>query len=45
MAITGNGLKTLDVLQGSYEKQQAIRPRLADFEAMVEQDREEVYVR
>ena len=45
MAITGNGLKTLDVLQDSYEKQQAIRPRLADFEAMVEQDREEVYVR
>src|SRR5271154_2596330 len=45
VAITGNGLKTLDVLQGSYEPQQAIRPRLADFEAMVEQDREEVYVR
>src|ERR1700729_900332 len=49
MAITGNGLKTLDVLQGSYEPQQAIRPRLADFEAMVEKDveneREEVYVR
>jgi threonine synthase len=45
MAITGNGLKTLDVLQGSYEQQQAIRPRLADFEAMVEQDREEAYVR
>src|SRR5450755_2243419 len=49
MAITGNGLKTLDVLEGRYEPQQAIRPRLADFEALVErdveQDREELYVR
>jgi threonine synthase len=45
MAITGNGLKTLDVLDGKYEQQQAIRPRLADFEALVEQEREEVYVR
>jgi threonine synthase len=45
MAITGNGLKTLDVLEGKYEQQQAIRPRLSDFEALVEQEREEVYVR
>jgi threonine synthase len=45
MAITGNGLKTLDVLEGKYEPQQAIRPRLADFEALVEQEREEAYVR
>jgi threonine synthase len=51
VAITGNGLKTLDVLQGKYEQKQAIRPRMADFEAMVEQDLEEknageeVYVR
>jgi threonine synthase len=49
MAITGNGLKTTDVLQGRYEQQQAIRPRLADFEALVEanqeQEKEEVYVR
>src|SRR6202521_5722493 len=48
VAITGNGLKTMDVLQGSFEPQQAIRPRLADFEAMVEEnaehDREEAYV-
>jgi threonine synthase len=48
-AITGNGLKTLDVLQGKYEQKQAIRPRLADFEALVEQVEknvvEEVYVR
>ena len=26
VAITGNGLKTMDVLQGSFEAQQAIRP-------------------
>jgi threonine synthase len=45
IAITGNGLKTTDVLQDKFEQQQAIRPRLADFEALVEQDREEVYVR
>src|SRR6202042_3312600 len=45
MAITGNGLKTLDVLDGKYEQQQAIRPRLSDFEALVEQEREEVYAR
>jgi threonine synthase len=45
MAITGNGLKTMDVLEGKYDQQQAIRPRLSDFEALVEQEREEVYVR
>jgi threonine synthase len=47
VAITGNGLKTTDVLQGKYEQQQPIRPRLADFEASVEakQELEEVYVR
>src|SRR5271165_3404561 len=38
LCITGNGLKTTDVLQGKYEQQQAIRPRLADFEALVEKD-------
>ncbi len=30
--ITGNGLKTTDVLAGAYETEQAIRPRLTDFE-------------
>jgi threonine synthase len=35
--ITGNGLKTTDALQGSYELGQAVRPRLADFEAYVEE--------
>ncbi len=33
--ITGNGLKTTDCLQDSYETSQAIRPRLADFENFV----------
>jgi len=35
--ITGNGLKTTDVLAGAYDEREAIRPRLADFEALVEQ--------
>uniref|UniRef100_A0A7V5CTW2 Threonine synthase n=1 Tax=Acidobacterium capsulatum TaxID=33075 RepID=A0A7V5CTW2_9BACT len=35
--ITGNGLKTTDALQGAYEPEQAVRPRLADFEAYVEE--------
>jgi threonine synthase len=35
--ITGNGLKTTDVLQGAYDQSQAIRPRLADFENFVEE--------
>src|SRR6202012_3168717 len=30
--ITGNGLKTTDVLQGAYETEEPIRPRLTDFE-------------
>ncbi len=39
--ITGNGLKTTDVLNGAYDQRQAIRPRLADFEQFVEQLRSE----
>jgi threonine synthase len=39
--ITGNGLKTTDALQGQYEEEAAIRPRLADFEEFVERGREE----
>ena len=35
--ITGNGLKTTDCLQGAYAKERAIRPRLSDFEAYVEE--------
>src|SRR6202451_2794701 len=35
--ITGNGLKTTDVLHGAYDQSHAIRPRLADFENFVEE--------
>jgi threonine synthase len=35
--ITGNGLKTTDCLQGAFEQERAIRPRLSDFEAYVEE--------
>ncbi len=35
--ITGNGLKTTDCLQGAYKVSHAIRPRLTDFEAFVEE--------
>src|SRR5271163_2303489 len=44
VAITGNGLKTMDVLHDKYNQRQAIRPKLADFEALVEAAaQEEVY--
>ena len=36
LCITGNGLKTTDVLAGKYAAEEAIRPRLADFEAFLE---------
>ena len=39
--ITGNGLKTTDVLQGAYAQHAAVRPRLADFEAYLEQQAEQ----
>ena len=35
--ITGNGLKTTDCRQGAYRQDEAIRPRLSDFEAFVEE--------
>jgi threonine synthase len=35
--ITGNGLKTTDALSGAYAQEAAIRPRLSDFDAYVEQ--------
>ncbi|MGA3011199.1 MAG: threonine synthase [Terracidiphilus sp.] len=38
--ITGNGLKTTDCLNGAYDRSQAIRPRLSDFEAFVEEHNE-----
>jgi len=36
--ITGNGLKTTDVLNGAYDQSRAIRPRLTDFENFVEEN-------
>jgi threonine synthase len=33
--ITGNGLKTTDVLTGAYDQSRSIRPRLSDFETVV----------
>ena len=38
--ITGNGLKTTDCLHGAFDQSQAIRPRLSDFEAFVEEHNE-----
>ena len=40
--ITGNGLKTTDVLQGAYEQQIAVRPRLSDFSAYLEEQEDRV---
>jgi len=39
--ITGNGLKTTDVLDGAYEQHAAIRARLGDFENYVAERKEE----
>ena len=39
--ITGNGLKTTDVLQGAYEQHAAVRPRLGDFEEYLAERNEE----
>jgi threonine synthase len=36
LCITGNGLKTTDVLAGKYETLDPIRPRLAEFEAFLQ---------
>jgi len=40
LCITGNGLKTTDVLGGKYEAEEPIRPRLAEFEAYLEKTAE-----
>src|SRR5215469_17039642 len=37
LCVTGNGLKTTDVLAGVYETERAIAPKLAEFEAYLEQ--------
>jgi len=36
LCITGNGLKTTDVLAGKYEAEEAIRPKLAEFETYLQ---------
>jgi threonine synthase len=36
LCITGNGLKTTDVLQGKYEEEDAISPKLAEFNKYLE---------
>src|SRR6201991_1166634 len=38
--ITGNGLKTTDVLAGAYETEEPIRPRLTDFENYINEIKE-----
>jgi threonine synthase len=39
--ITGNGLKTTDALAGAYQVERAVRPRLADFEAYLDEQSED----
>ncbi len=39
--ITGNGLKTTDVLAGAYELEAPVRPRLSDFETYLEEQNED----
>jgi threonine synthase len=36
LCVTGNGLKTTDVLAGKYEAEEAIRPKLAEFETYLQ---------
>jgi threonine synthase len=36
LCITGNGLKTTDVLSGKYEVEEPIRPKVADFETFLQ---------
>jgi threonine synthase len=36
LCITGNGLKTTDVLAGKYETETPIAPKLREFEALLE---------
>ncbi len=40
LCITGNGLKTTDVLNGKYEAEEPIRPKLAEFEAYLQRSAE-----
>lgn len=36
LCITGNGLKTTDVLAGKYEAEEPIRPKIAEFETYLQ---------
>jgi len=40
LCITGNGLKTTDVLAGSYELEDPIRPKVAEFETLLQRSLE-----
>jgi len=40
LCITGNGLKTTDVLSGKYEAEEPIRPKLAEFESYLQRAEE-----
>jgi threonine synthase len=44
LCITGNGLKTTDVLAGIYEEERAITPKLAEFERYLEETLDTVEV-
>ena len=37
LCITGNGLKTTDVLAGAYEDERPIAPKLTEFEAYLQE--------
>jgi threonine synthase len=40
LCITGNGLKTTDVLTGEYEAEQPIAPKLVEFEKLLASEAE-----
>lgn len=42
LCITGNGLKTTDVLAGGYAAEEAIAPRISQFEKYVERELEQI---
>jgi threonine synthase len=44
LCITGNGLKTTDVLAGVYETERAIAPKLAEFEKYLQETLDTVEV-
>jgi len=44
LAITGNGLKTTDVLQGEYQAELPIAPKLVEFNRYIESTFEEPFV-